>query len=150
VADLRGRADSVDRAGRAVNRSADNPLQIDVLTKVVLPIEVDEATTWDEIQPSLAQVMKARGAVPVNYRDMAAAYPDLFESGEAARKALSRGNPGQTPVEQYLISVCPGVFVDGLSPHRFTRTCVDPALRSGGHQRSRGLDDSAGREGGRD
>jgi len=94
--------------GRAVNRTAATPLQIDILTKVVLPIEVDEVTTWDEIQPRLAQVMKARGAVPVNYRDMAAVYPDLFESGEAARKALSRGNPGQTPIEEYLIRVCPG------------------------------------------
>lgn len=96
--------------GRAVNRSADNPLQIDILTKVVLPIEVDEVTTWDEIQPSLAQVMKARGAVPVNYRDMAKVYPDLFVSGPAAQMALLRENPQQTPIEEYLISVCGGFF----------------------------------------
>jgi putative DNA primase/helicase len=94
--------------GRAVNRSAANPLQIDILTKVVLPIEVDEVTTWDEIQPSLAQVMKARGAVPVNYRDMATAYKDLFRSGPAAQMALLRENPQQTPIERYLISVCGG------------------------------------------
>jgi len=92
--------------GRAVNRTAANPLQIDVLTKVVLPIEVDDVTTWDEIQPGLAQVMKARGAVPVNYRDMATAYPDLFVSGAAAKMALLRENPSQTPIENYLIGVC--------------------------------------------
>ena len=94
--------------GRAVNRSADNPLQIDILTKVVLPVEVDEVTTWDEIQPTMAEVMKARGAVPVNYRDMATAYPDLFVSASAAQMALLRENPQQTPIDNYIISVCGG------------------------------------------
>jgi hypothetical protein len=40
---------------------------------------------------------------------MASAYPDLFDSAEAARKALKRQNPGQTPIEYIsLIGVCPG------------------------------------------
>jgi hypothetical protein len=40
---------------------------------------------------------------------MATAYPDLFDSAEAARKAIKRENPGQTPNElDYLMSVCPG------------------------------------------
>jgi putative DNA primase/helicase len=94
--------------GRGVNRSAADPLQIDILTNVVLPIEVDELTTWGRIQPGLAEVMRARGAVPLGYADMATAYPDLFSSAEAARKALFRENPGQMPTEEYLIGVCPG------------------------------------------
>jgi putative DNA primase/helicase len=81
--------------GRGASRTASDPLQIDILTNVVLPLEVDEATTWDAMQPTVAKVMWARGAVPLSYRDMAECYPDLFESGEAARKALSRENPGQ-------------------------------------------------------
>jgi len=76
------------------------------LTNVVLPIEVDEVTTWDAIQPKLAEVMRARGAVPVNYGDMAKAYPDLFVSRPAAKMALLRENQSQTPIEDYLISVC--------------------------------------------
>jgi hypothetical protein len=52
--------------------------------------------------------MRARGAVPLGYADMATAYPDLFSSAEAARKALFRENPGQMPTEEYLIGVCPG------------------------------------------
>jgi putative DNA primase/helicase len=94
--------------GRGVNRSADNPLQIDTLTNVVLPIEVDETTTWDRIQPTLAETMRARGAVPISYRDMAAAYPDLFETARAAETALQRENPTQTSIERFLIDVCVG------------------------------------------
>ena len=52
--------------------------------------------------------MKARGAVPVNYRDMATAYKDLFPSGPAAQMALLRENPQQTPIDRYFISVCGG------------------------------------------
>ena len=79
--------------GRGVNRTADNPLQIDILTNVCLPIEVDEVTTWDAIQPTLAEMMRARGAVPVSYRDMAAAYPDLFETARAGRDRDAAGKP---------------------------------------------------------
>jgi hypothetical protein len=48
---------------------------------------------------------------------MATAYPDLFGSAESAKKALEReytsnssklrGDPSQTPIEKYLIGVCP-------------------------------------------
>ena len=77
--------------GRGVNRTADNPLSIDILTNVCLPgIEVDEVTTWDRIQPRAAETMRCRGAVPLNYADMAAAYPDLFPSLDAARMTLGR------------------------------------------------------------
>jgi putative DNA primase/helicase len=94
--------------GRGVNRGSTNPLQIDILTNVVLPIEVDEVTTWSRIQPSLAQIMRARAAVPLSYADMAAAYPDLFVSRDAAKMALTRENPEQMPIEKYLIGVCSG------------------------------------------
>lgn len=99
----------------ATNRIAANPLQIDIVTNVVLPIEVDEVATWDDIQPTVAQIMRVRGAVPLNYADMATAYPDLFLSRDAAKMALARermaaaaGNPEQTPIGEYLIGVCSG------------------------------------------
>jgi hypothetical protein len=107
--------------GRAVNRTADNPLQIDILTNYALPIVVDELTTWPLIQPGFAEMLRSRGAVPLNYRDLSTAYPDLFSTAEAARKALYREigirindlgkNPGQTPIESFLYSVCPGFLV---------------------------------------
>lgn len=94
--------------GRGVRRTEANPLAIDIITNIVLPIEVDELTTWDAIQPTLAKVMWARGAVPMSFGDMAASYPDLFPSRDAAQKALNRGNPRQTSIESYLLDVCPG------------------------------------------
>jgi putative DNA primase/helicase len=106
--------------GRGDDRTEANPLQIDILTNVPLPLVADEALAWKEIQPSLVKVMWARGALPVPYKDMAAAYPDLFESQAAAKKAMQREmaewlkrqpqtqNRGQTPIESYyLIGVCP-------------------------------------------
>jgi hypothetical protein len=70
------------------------------VTNVVLPIEVDEVTTWEQIQPGMAQIMRARGAVPLGYVDMATAYPDLFPTADAARMTLTREakNPEQTPI----------------------------------------------------
>jgi len=108
--------------GRGVNRSAADPLQIDILTNVVLPIEVDEVTTWNRIQPGLAQIMRARGAVPLSYADIATAYPDLFVTARAAQMTLIRENPSQTPIER----VCDGFRsapgdrqgVEGASPLR--------------------------------
>lgn len=83
--------------GRGVNRTADNPLQIDILTNVVLPIEVDEVTTWSAIQPSAHDVMRARGAVPSSYRDMSAAYPDLFADAKAAENTGGGERGGEPP-----------------------------------------------------
>jgi putative DNA primase/helicase len=103
--------------GRGGNREADSPLQIDILTNVPLPLLADEVLGWKEIQPALARVMWSRGAVPLSYRDMARAYPDLFSSPKAAEHAMQREaaralegkNPPQTPIEyDYLIGVWGG------------------------------------------
>jgi hypothetical protein len=109
---------------RGINRTAANPLQVDILTNVVLPIVVDEVTTWDAIQPTDVEVMRARGAVPLGYRDMAKAHSDLFGSPGAAEQALRRaaraggmgggreeGNPLQTVIESLFITVCRGFLV---------------------------------------
>jgi len=96
--------------GRGVNRTEANPLQIDILTNVCVPIQVDEITAWKKIQPGTAHIMRARDAVPLSYADMATAYPDLFPSREAAKKTIGREaeNWGQTPSkEEYLIGICP-------------------------------------------
>jgi putative DNA primase/helicase len=94
--------------GRGVNRTEANPLEVDILTNVCLPIAVNQTITWGAIQPTLAQVMRSRGALPLAYAGMAMAYPDLFTSPEAARKALARENPGQTSIASYFREGCPG------------------------------------------
>jgi putative DNA primase/helicase len=97
---------------RGVNRDADHRLLIEVLTNICIPgIEVDEVTTWNKIQPGAAEVMRARGAVPLGYADMAAAYPDLFTTAAAAEQALRRENPLQTSIRNLLIDVCRGFLV---------------------------------------
>jgi hypothetical protein len=99
--------------GRGVNRTEANPLQIDILTNVCLPVVVDVVTTWQDIQPDALDIMCAAGAVPVAYRDMAEAYPGLFPSAEAARKAIRRTNPGQTSIESVLYRKMSGVSALG-------------------------------------
>jgi putative DNA primase/helicase len=88
--------------GRGVNRTAANPLEIDILTNVCLWIEVDKVTTWKEIQPDVIDVMWATGAIPGSYGDMADAYPDLFPSRDAAKMAIRRTNQEQTSIEDIL------------------------------------------------
>jgi putative DNA primase/helicase len=110
--------------GRGIRRQADNALEVDLLTNIAVPgIEVDEALTWQEIQPSSIDVMWAAGAVPLGHADMATAYPHLFVSAEAARKRLEREkdssggcknpgqfrcpearNPGQTSIRKIIIN----------------------------------------------
>lgn len=77
--------------GRGVNRTAENPLQIDLLNNMPLPgLEVDEALTWDEAQPSLADLMVARGVLVSGHREIAAVLPDVCETAEAVRARLKR------------------------------------------------------------
>jgi putative DNA primase/helicase len=72
--------------GRGVNRTAENPLQIDLLTNVVLPVTVDELVGWRQLCPTRRDRMALRGVVLENAADMAACFPDLWENHETARK----------------------------------------------------------------
>lgn len=76
--------------GRGVNRTADNPLEIDLLTDVVLPVPVDEVLTWDEVRPSRHDMMAAVGVELENAADMAKAFPELWPSHDAARQERAR------------------------------------------------------------
>ena len=50
--------------GRGVNRTAEKPLQIDLLTDVVLPVTVSELIGWRDLRPTRRDLMAAsrRGA----------------------------------------------------------------------------------------
>lgn len=72
--------------GRGVNRSADNPLQIDLLTDIVLPVTADEVISWDDLAPSRIDMMAARGVILDNAADRARCFPDLWPNHDAARK----------------------------------------------------------------
>jgi putative DNA primase/helicase len=72
--------------GRGVNRTAESPLQIDLLTDIVLPITADEVIDWADLAPSRTDMMAARGVVLENAADRAKCFPDLWPNYEAARK----------------------------------------------------------------
>ena len=70
---------------RGVNRTAADPCEIIIVADLPLPIAVHEVVPWQA--PDRFDEMALRGAVLENAADMARAYPDLWESHEAARKA---------------------------------------------------------------
>jgi putative DNA primase/helicase len=76
--------------GRGVNRTVDNPLEIDLLTDVVLPVTVDEVLAWDDVRPSRRDAMAATGVVLENAADMAKGFPELWPSHDAARQDRAR------------------------------------------------------------
>jgi putative DNA primase/helicase len=76
--------------GRGANRTAENPLQIDLLTDVVLPVTVAELVDWQDLRPTRRDLMAARGVVLENAADMAACFPDLWPTADAARQDRSR------------------------------------------------------------
>jgi putative DNA primase/helicase len=87
--------------GRGVRRTAMNPLRIEILCSIPLALEVDEVTTWVDVQPSPVKIMLARGAMPMSRRDAAKAYSDLLPSREAAKKAMGGVNWGNS-LNEYL------------------------------------------------
>lgn len=82
--------------GRGVHRSEGNPLDIYLLNNVWLPVAYDDVTIWDNAQPSIMEVLSARGIMfgdkpSKGYWDaVAAVVPDIVPSPDAARMALSR------------------------------------------------------------
>ena len=76
--------------GRGVNRTADTPLEIDLLTDVVLPVIVDALVPWSDLCPTRRDLMALSGIVLENAADMAACFPELWSSAAAARQDRSR------------------------------------------------------------
>jgi len=76
--------------GRAVNRTAETPLDVFVMADVVLPLPVTTLARWEDVRPGALERMAARGCVLLGPTDAARAYPDLFVSPDAARMAIQR------------------------------------------------------------
>lgn len=72
--------------GRGVNRTAATPLEIDLLTDVVLPVTVDALVPWSDLRPTRRDLMALTGVVLENAADMAACFPELWPTREAAKK----------------------------------------------------------------
>ncbi|ADZ72181.1 toprim domain-containing protein [Polymorphum gilvum] len=72
--------------GRGVNRTAATPLEIDLLTDVVLPVTVDALVPWSDLRPTRRDLMSLTGIVLENAADMAACFPEFWPTREAAKK----------------------------------------------------------------
>jgi putative DNA primase/helicase len=75
---------------RAVNRTATDPVEIDILTDVVLPGEVHTVVSWTDVRPGRIEAMIAEGVFLENAADRARAFPDLWETAEQAKKDAQR------------------------------------------------------------
>ena len=78
--------------GREIRRTADTPVQLDILTNRPLPVEVDEFVQWKDIQPDPYELMAARGVVmdcPSGTKGywgvVQAVLPDVFSNLQAAK-----------------------------------------------------------------
>ena len=101
--------------GRGVNRTSVTPLEVLVLGDAILPIAVDEFLPDEALNPSPVDLMLAEGGIAFQSGASAAiAYPQLWSTAAAAKKALQRGNRGTFSYRNMLIGKCPLV--------RFQRT----------------------------
>jgi len=86
--------------GRGVNRSADNPLEVQVLADVALPLIHDRVVAWESMAPDLMQRMLLAGLAVDSPADAAALHPGLLPNVELAKKAFQREVfRGQIPID---------------------------------------------------
>ena len=76
--------------GRGVNRTADNPLEVQVLADVALPLVHDKLTPWDLICPDVFQRMLLAGIAVDSPVDAATLQPQLFGSADMAESLFRR------------------------------------------------------------
>jgi len=93
---------------RGVRRTAANPVHILALTDVPLPMPVAGLLDAADLVPGPTDHMLAAGGMAFeNPTDAAAAYPTLWPSKDAAKKAIQRGKLGTFPYYSTLIGECP-------------------------------------------
>jgi hypothetical protein len=85
--------------GRGVNRSAADPLEVQVLADVALPLVHDRVTSWELEALDLIQQMLLAGIAVDSPADAAALHPQLLANEKQAQKALERmGFKRQSPM----------------------------------------------------
>ena len=87
--------------GRAVNRTRDTPLVIQVLADVALPLIHDDVSHWDLEAPDHFQKMLLAGCASDSPLDAAALHPTLFRNAEQAKKALKDVFKGKFLIETH-------------------------------------------------
>lgn len=86
--------------GRGVNRTAANPLEVQVLADVALPLVHDRVLAWEAVMPDIVQRMLLAGLAVDSPADAAALHPELFSDEKQAQKAFERaGFKRQIPID---------------------------------------------------
>lgn len=73
---------------RAVNRRSDNPVQIDILADLNLPLPIDEVRPWETVKVGKELSMVESGIVLTSPSDMAKGWPDAWKDTKAAENWL--------------------------------------------------------------
>jgi hypothetical protein len=76
--------------GRGVMRREQNPLDVYVFANTVLPLPLATLEPWTDAKPSVVELMLSREGTLMSPVDAFKAYPDLFPTVDAAKKALQR------------------------------------------------------------
>lgn len=77
--------------GRGIWRKAHNPLQIVILGNEIMPFLINEEVDAEKFEPSPYDLQIALGSIAFeNSASIVAAYPGLWPSADAARKAIIR------------------------------------------------------------
>jgi putative DNA primase/helicase len=114
--------------GRGVNRTPQTPLEVLVLGDVILPIAVDQFLPDEALNPTPIDLMLAEGGVAFEAAASAAtAYPQLWPTRSAAKKALQRGNRGTFSYKNVPLRKCPLVRLQRVGPKlHVERAVYDP------------------------
>ncbi len=87
---------------RAVNRTAENPVEIEVWSDLALPLTVDEVVQWDAVPAGYEADMVADGIGLDSAPDMAACWPGVWETERAAERWRQKRTDTPTPIETLL------------------------------------------------
>jgi hypothetical protein len=132
---LRRRVRADHRPARGERRGAECPVEVLVLTDVPLPLPlpIDITLRAGDLTPSPTELMLAAGGIAFgNPTDAAIAYPDLWPSREAAKKAFSRTQLGTNPNRKYLYGNVPNcvtwTYQKAGQRQRRVTALVDPVM----------------------
>jgi hypothetical protein len=91
----------IQAIGRAcgANRTAADPVEVLVMTDVVLPFDVEPMEAADLDPRPTELMMAAAGMALANAAHAATCFPDLWPSAEASKKAFQRRRNGTNPEE---------------------------------------------------
>ena len=87
---------------RAVNRTAANPVTIEVWNDLVLPLTVNEVMPWEQVPAGYEADMVTDGMGLLSPADMAACWPRVWANARAAKDWIRRTTGVHLPIERLL------------------------------------------------